>query len=182
MSATLSTISGRALYARRRIANGVFIALSAPSIITGLFVYEVVVVRMGHFSGIAGIASLTVIVIPVVVRTTENMLILVPNGLREAASAQGAPKSFVIKAVPWKAATAGIMTGVLLAVARSSGETAPLLFTAFGNNFMSTDLTQPMASLPVVIFQYALSPYEDWHSLAWAGALLVTGTVLTLSI
>jgi phosphate transport system permease protein len=277
MSATLSTISGRALYARRRIANGIFIALSlgaalfgliwlafilgallkdgfsslsldlftqitpppgtkggllnaitgsvmmslgavivgtpiglfagtylaeyarygrlafvvrfvndillsAPSIITGLFVYEVVVVRMGHFSGIAGIASLTVIVIPVVVRTTENMLILVPNGLREAASALGAPKSFVIKAVTWKAAKAGIMTGVLLAVARISGETAPLLFTAFGNNFMSTDLTQPMASLPVVIFQYALSPYEDWHTLAWAGALLVTGTVLTLSI
>jgi len=277
MSATLSTLSGRALYARRRIANGVFIALSlgaalfglvwlafilgallkdgfsslsldlftqitpppgshggllnaitgsvmmslgavivgtpiglfagtylaeyarygrlafvvrfvndillsAPSIITGLFVYEVVVVRMGHFSGIAGIASLTVIVIPVVVRTTENMLILVPNGLREAASALGAPKSFVIKAVTWKAAKAGIMTGVLLAVARISGETAPLLFTAFGNNFMSTDLTQPMASLPVVIFQYALSPYEDWHTLAWAGALLVTGTVLTLSI
>jgi phosphate transport system permease protein len=158
------------------------ILLSAPSIVTGLFIYEVVVVHMGHFSAIAGTLSLTVIVIPVVLRTTENMLLLVPDGLREAASALGAPRSFVIKTVTWKAAKAGILTGVLLAVARISGETAPLLFTAFGNNFMSTDPTQPMASLPVVIFQYAMSPYQDWHDLAWAGALLVTGTVLFLSI
>jgi phosphate transport system permease protein len=158
------------------------ILLSAPSIVTGLFIYEVIVVHMGHFSAIAGIASLTVIVIPVVVRTTENMLLLVPNGLREAACALGAPQSFVIRAVTWKAAQAGIVTGVLLAVARISGETAPLLFTAFGNQFMSTNITGPMASLPVVIYQYALSPYDDWHTLAWAGALLITGTVLTLSI
>ena len=158
------------------------ILLSAPSIVTGLFIYEVVVVRMGHFSAIAGALSLTVIVIPVVLRTTENMLILVPDGLREAAAALGAPRSFVIKTVTWKAAQAGIITGVLLAVARISGETAPLLFTALNNQFMSTDITKPMASLPVVIFQYALSPYQDWHDLAWAGALLVTATVLILSI
>ena len=158
------------------------ILLSAPSIVTGLFIYELVVTHMGHFSAIAGSLSLTVIVIPVVVRTTENMLLLVPNGLREAASALGAPRSMVIKLVTWKAAKAGIMTGVLLAVARISGETAPLLFTALNNQFMSTDITHPMASLPVVIFQYALSPYDDWHTLAWGGALLVTATVLTLSI
>jgi phosphate transport system permease protein len=158
------------------------ILLSAPSIVTGLFVYELVVTHMGHFSAVAGSLSLMVIVIPVVVRTTENMLVLVPNGLREAASALGAPQSFVIKAVTWKAARAGIITGVLLAVARISGETAPLLFTALNNQFMSTDVTKPMASLPVVIFQYALSPYEDWHTLAWGGALLVTATVLMLSI
>jgi phosphate transport system permease protein len=158
------------------------ILLSAPSIITGLFIYEVIVVRMGHFSGLAGIASLTVIVIPVVVRTTENMLLLVPNGLREAATALGAPQNFVIKSVTWKAARAGIITGVLLAVARISGETAPLLFTALGNTSFSTDLTQPMASLPAVIYAFATGPYEDLHHLAWAGALLVTGTVLVLSI
>ncbi len=158
------------------------ILLSAPSIVTGLFIYELVVVHMGHFSAIAGSLSLMVIVIPVVVRTTENMLLLVPNGLREAASALGAPQSFVIKAVTWKAARAGIITGVLLAVARISGETAPLLFTALNSQFMSTDITRPMASLPVVIFQYALSPYDDWHTLAWGGALLVTATVLVLSI
>src|SRR5581483_11649347 len=127
------------------------ILLSAPSIVTGLFVYELVVVRMGHFSAIAGALSLMVIVIPVVVRTTENMLALVPNGLREAASALGAPNSFVIRAVTWKAAQAGIVTGVLLAVARISGETAPLLFTALGNNNFSTDINQPMASLPQLI-------------------------------
>jgi phosphate transport system permease protein len=158
------------------------ILLSAPSIVTGLFIYELVVVRMGHFSAIAGALSLTVIVIPVVVRQTENMLLLVPDGLREAASALGAPRSFMIKTVTWKAAKAGIMTGVLLAIARISGETAPLLFTALNNQFMSTDLTRPMASLPAVIFQYALSPYQDWHDLAWAGALLITATVLTLSV
>jgi phosphate transport system permease protein len=158
------------------------ILLSTPSIITGLFIYQLVVVRMGHFSGLAGMLALTVIVIPVVVRTTENMLLLVPNGLREAASALGAPQNFVIKSVTWKAARAGIITGVLLAVARISGETAPLLFTALSNNFTSTDVMQPMASLPYVIFQYALSPYTDWHTLAWGGALLVTITVLALSI
>ena len=158
------------------------ILLSAPSIVTGLFSYEILVVPMGHFSAWAGAASLTVIVIPVVVRTTENMLLLVPNGLREAASALGAPTSHMIRRVTWKAAQAGIVTGILLAVARISGETAPLLFTAFGNNFMSTDFNGPMASLPAVIFNYAMSPYDDWHRLAWAGALLVTATVLTLSI
>jgi phosphate transport system permease protein len=158
------------------------ILLSAPSIVTGLFIYEILVKPMGHFSAWAGAASLTVIVIPVVVRTTENMILLVPGGLREAATALGAPRAHVIRAVTWKAAQAGIVTGVLLAVARISGETAPLLFTALNNQFMSTSLNTPMASLPAVIFQYALSPYEDWHSLAWAGALLVTATVLTLSI
>src|SRR6201996_4574062 len=158
------------------------ILLSAPSIVTGLFIYEIVVLPMGHFSAWAGTLSLMVIVIPVVVRTTENMLLLVPSGLREAASALGAPMSYVIRSVTWKAAQAGIVTGVLLAVARISGETAPLLFTALNNQFMSLKFNGPMASLPVVIFQYALSPYEDWHRLAWAGALLVTATVLTLSI
>jgi phosphate transport system permease protein len=158
------------------------ILLSAPSIVTGLFIYEILVVPMGHFSGWAGAASLMVIVIPVVVRTTENMLLLVPNGLREAATALGAPQSFVIKAVTWKAAKAGIITGVLLAVARISGETAPLLFTAFNNQFFSKDITQPMASLPAVIFNFAMSAYDDEHALAWAGALLVTATVLALSI
>jgi phosphate transport system permease protein len=158
------------------------ILLSAPSIVTGLFIYEIIVVPMGHFSGWAGAASLMVIVIPVVVRTTENMLVLVPHTLREAAAALGAPMSFVIRSVTWKAAQAGIVTGVLLAVARISGETAPLLFTALNNQFMSLRFNGPMASLPVVIFQYALSPYEDWHRLAWAGALLVTATVLALSI
>ena len=158
------------------------ILLSAPSIVTGLFIYEIVVLPMGHFSAWAGTLSLMVIVIPVVVRTTENMLILVPNGLREAASALGAPMSFVIRAVTWQAAKAGIITGVLLAIARISGETAPLLFTALNNQFLTTNLNAPMASLPAVIFQYALSPYDDWHRLAWAGALLVTATVLTLSI
>ncbi len=158
------------------------ILLSAPSIVTGLFIYELMVRNMSHFSGWAGAAALSVIVIPVVVRTTENMLLLVPHTLREAAAALGAPRSFVIRAVTWKAARAGIITGVLLAVARISGETAPLLFTALNNQFWSTDLNQPMASLPAAIFQMALSPYEDWHHLAWAGALLVTAAVLTLSI
>ena len=158
------------------------ILLSAPSIVTGLFIYEIIVVPMHSFSALAGAASLTVIVIPVVVRTTENMLLLVPNALREAASALGAPRSAIIRLVTWRAARAGIVTGVLLAVARISGETAPLLFTALNNQFWSTDLTKPMANLPVVIFQFAMSPYEDWHRLAWVGALLITVTVLTLSI
>ena len=158
------------------------ILLSAPSIVIGLFIYEILVAPMGGFSGWAGGAALAVIVIPVVVRTTENMLLLVPNGLREAATALGAPQSFVIRSVTWKAAQAGIITGVLLAVARISGETAPLLFTAMNNQFMSTDITQPMASLPAVIFNFAMSAYDDEHALAWAGALLITATVLTLSI
>jgi len=158
------------------------ILLSAPSIVTGLFIYEFVVVAMGHFSGWAGAAALTVIVIPVVVRTTENMLLLVPNGLREAAAALGAPRSTVIRIVTWRAARAGIVTGVLLAIARISGETAPLLFTSLGNNFWSHDLNAPIASLPYVIFEYAMSADEGWHQLAWAGALLITATVLTLSI
>jgi phosphate transport system permease protein len=158
------------------------ILLSAPSIVTGLFVYEVLVRPMGHFSAIAGAAALAVLVIPTVVRTTENMLILVPNQLREASSALGLPQSLVIRKVAYKAARAGMITGVLLAIARVSGETAPLLFTALNNQFWSTDLNAPMASLPVVIFQYALSPYEDWQRLAWTGALMITVAVLTLSI
>lgn len=158
------------------------ILLSAPSIVTGLFIYEILVVRMHSFSALAGAASLMVIVIPVVARTTENMLLLVPNALREAAAALGAPRSVYVKAVTWRAARAGIVTGVLLAVARISGETAPLLFTALNNQFWSADLTKPMANLPVVIFQFAMSPYEDWHKLAWAGALLITVAVLALSV
>jgi phosphate transport system permease protein len=158
------------------------ILLSAPSIIIGLFVYQLVVVHMGHFSAWAGMAALAVIVIPVVVRTTENMLLLVPNTLREAAASIGAPRAVSIRAVTWRAARAGIVTGVLLAIARISGETAPLLFTALNNQFWSTDPNAPMASLPIVIFQFANSAYEDWHRLAWAGALLITAAVLSLSI
>ncbi len=158
------------------------ILLSAPSIVIGLFIYEVMVRPMGHFSGIAGAIALAVIVIPVVVRTTEDMLLLVPNQLREASSALGLPQSLVIRKVAYKAARAGMITGVLLAVARVSGETAPLLFTALNNQFWSTNLNAPMASLPVVIFQYALSPYEDWQKLAWTGALIITLSVLVLSI
>jgi phosphate transport system permease protein len=158
------------------------ILLSAPSIIIGLFIYEVMVTRMGHFSGIAGAVALALLVIPVVVRTTEDMLVLVPSTLREAATALGTPQWFVISKVAYRAARAGLVTGVLLAIARISGETAPLLFTALNNQFWSTNLNAPMPSLPVVIFQFALSPYENWRSLAWAGALLITLTVLTLSI
>ena len=158
------------------------ILLSAPSIVMGLFVYTIMVRPMQHFSGIAGAAALAVIVIPIVVRTTENMLLLVPDQLREAAAAIGMPRSMVIRYVAYKAARAGMVTGVLLAIARISGETAPLLFTALNNQFFSTDLNAPMASLPAVIFQFALSPYADWQNLAWAGALLITGAVLTLSI
>ena len=158
------------------------ILLSAPSIIIGLVIYEVLVIHMGHFSAIAGAAALAVLVIPVVVRTTENMLLLVPNSLREAAIALGTPRSFVIRTVTWRAARAGMVTGVLLAIARISGETAPLLFTVLNNQFWSFNLTQPMASLPVVIFQFAMSPYEDWHRLAWEGALLLAAAVLALSI
>jgi phosphate transport system permease protein len=158
------------------------ILLSAPSIIIGLFVYQLIVVRMHHFSAWAGIVALAVIVIPVVVRTTENMLLLVPNTLREAAASIGAPRAISIRAVTWRAARAGIVTGVLLAIARISGETAPLLFTALGNPYTSYDLNAPMASLPKVIFDFANSAYDDLHRLAWAGALLVTAAVLTLSI
>ncbi len=158
------------------------ILLSAPSILVGLFIYELFVVNMGHFSAIAGIAALAVLVVPVVVRTTENMLLLVPNTLREAAAALGTPRNFVIRTVTWRAARAGIITGILLAIARISGETAPLLFTSFGNTGWSTDLNAPMATLPKVIFDYAMQPTEDLHRLAWAGALLITFAVLTLSI
>jgi len=158
------------------------ILLSAPSIVTGLFVYELMVRPMGHFSALAGSAALAVLVIPTVVRTTENMLLLVPNTLREASSALGLPRSLIIRKVAYKAARAGMLTGILLAIARVSGETAPLLFTSLNNQFWSSDLNAPMASLPVVIFQYALSPYEDWQRLAWAGALMITVAVLTLSI
>jgi len=158
------------------------ILLSAPSIIIGLFIYEIMVVRMGHFSGIAGAMALAIIVIPVVVRTTEDMLLLVPNSLREAAVALGAPRSIVIRTVAYRAARAGILTGILLAMARVSGETAPLLFTALNNQFWSLDLNAPMASLPAVIFQFALSPYDDWQQLAWTGALLITVAVLAGNI
>jgi phosphate transport system permease protein len=158
------------------------ILLSAPSIVIGLFIYTALVMTTGHFSAYAGVLSLAVIVIPVVVRTTENMLLLVPNALREAASALGAPSAHVIRLVTWKSARAGIITGVLLALARISGETAPLLFTSLNNSFWSLDLGEPMASLPVVIFQFAMSPYETWHELAWGGALIITVAVLGVSI
>ena len=158
------------------------ILLSAPSIVLGLFIYDVMVLPMGHFSAFAGAAALAVIVIPVVVRTTENMLLLIPNTLREAAVALGATRSHVIRLVTWRAAQAGIVTGALLAIARISGETAPLLFTSLNNQFWSVNPNEPMASLPVAIFQMAMSPYEDWHRLAWSGALLITMAVLALSI
>ncbi len=158
------------------------ILLSAPSIVVGLFVYEVMVAPLGHFSGFAGGVALAVLVIPVVVRTTEDMLTLVPNALREAATSIGLPRSLSITRICYRAAKAGMVTGVLLAVARISGETAPLLFTSLNNQFWSTNLNRPIASLPVVIFQFALSPYKDWQSLAWTGALIITLTVLVLSI
>ena len=158
------------------------ILLSAPSIIIGLFIYEIMVVPMGHFSGLAGAVALAVIVVPVVVRTTEDMLLFVPGKLREAATALGAPRWFMISRVAYRAARAGIITGILLAIARISGETAPLLFTALNNQFWSTNLNAPMPSLPAVIYQFALSPYADWQRLAWTGALIITFTVLTLSV
>ncbi len=163
-----------------RLINDVL--LSAPSIVIGLFIYAVMVRPMGHFSGIAGAVALAVIVIPVVVRTTEDMLLLAPISLREAAAALGLPRSLVITRVAYRAARAGIVTGILLAVARISGETAPLLFTALNNQFASTNLNAPIASLPTVIFQFALSPYKDWQKLAWTGALIITLAVLALSI
>lgn len=158
------------------------ILLSAPSIVIGLFIYTVYVAKVGHFSGWGGTLALSLIVIPVVVRTTEDMLRLVPNGLREAAAALGAPQWKVVTLVTWRASKAGMVTGILLAVARISGETAPLLFTALNNQFWSADMNKPMANLPVVIFQFAMSPYEDWQKLAWAGALLITLGVLALNI
>ena len=158
------------------------ILLSAPSIVVGLFIYEVMVAPLGHFSGYAGGVALAVIVIPVVVRTTEDMLTLVPNSLREAATSIGLPRSLSITRICYRAARAGMVTGVLLAVARISGETAPLLFTSLNNQFWSTNLNAPISSLPVVIFQFALSPYKDWQALAWTGALIITLAVLALSI
>jgi phosphate transport system permease protein len=158
------------------------ILLSAPSIVVGLFIYEIMVAPMGHFSGLAGGVALAVLVIPVVVRTTEDMLTLVPNALREAATSIGLPRSLTITRICYRAARAGMLTGVLLAVARISGETAPLLFTSLNNQFWSTNLNAPISSLPVVIFQFALSPYKDWQSLAWTGALIITMAVLALSI
>ena len=158
------------------------ILLSAPSIVIGLFIYEVMVAPMGHFSGYAGAVALAVIVVPVVVRTTEDMLLLVPDTLREAAASIGLPRSLSIIRIGYRAAKAGMVTGVLLAIARISGETAPLLFTSLNNQFWSTDLNAPVSSLPVVIFQFALSPYKDWQKLAWTGALIITLAVLALSI
>lgn len=158
------------------------ILLSAPSIVIGLFVYAIVVSRFHSFSGWAGVLALALIVIPVVIRTTENMLQLVPPGLREAAYALGAPKWKVITSITLKAARSGVVTGILLAVARIAGETAPLLFTALNNQFWNSDLSQPMASLPVIIFKFAMSPYENWQQLAWAGVFLITVAVLGLNI
>jgi len=158
------------------------ILLSAPSIVVGLFVYEIMVAPMGHFSALAGAVALAVIVVPVVVRTTEDMLVLVPNELREAAASMGTPRSVTITRIAYRAAGAGMLTGILLAIARISGETAPLLFTSLNNQFWSLDLNAPMASLPMVIFQFALSPYADWQKLAWTGALIITLAVLALSI
>ncbi|MES2938029.1 MAG: phosphate ABC transporter permease PstA [Pseudomonadota bacterium] len=158
------------------------ILLSAPSIVIGLFVYAVIVARFKHFSGWAGVMALALIVIPVVIRTTENMLMLVPPGLREAAYALGAPKWKVIMSITLRAARAGVVTGVLLAVARIAGETAPLLFTALNNQFFTSNLDQPMASLPVTIFKFAMSPYENWQQLAWAGVFIITLAVLALNI
>jgi phosphate transport system permease protein len=158
------------------------ILLSAPSIVVGLFIYEVMVRPMGHFSGVAGAVVLGVLVIPVMVRTTEDMLMLVPDTLREAAASIGLPRSLMIRQIAYRAAKAGIITGLLLAVARVSGETAPLLFTALNNQFFSADLNAPMSSLPAVIFQFALSPYKDWQDLAWTGALIITLAVLAMSV
>src|SRR6202012_817655 len=158
------------------------VLLSAPSIIIGLFIYEIVVVRMGHFSAIAGALSLAVIAIPITLRTTEDMLNLVPAGMKDSSAAMGAYPWRTTVSILYPAARSGIVTGLLLAVARISGETAPLLFTALNNQFWSSNLNAPMANLPVVIFQFALSPYKNWQQLAWSGALLITVTILILSI
>jgi phosphate transport system permease protein len=168
------------LTSRVRFVNDIL--LSAPSIVIGLFVYELMVARMGHFSGWAGGVALAILVMPVVIRTTEDMLLLVPDSLREAASSLGSPRWKLIADVSYRAARAGIITGVLLAIARITGETAPLLFTALNNQFWSLDPNAPIANLPVTIFQFALSPYDDWQQLAWTGALIVTIAVLTLNI
>ena len=174
-------------FGRGRMITGVVrfvndILLSAPSIVIGMFIYETLVVTSGHFSGWAGIMALALIVLPVVVRTTEDMLRLVPDSMREAAAALGAPQWKVIVQIVYRGAISGILTGILLAVARISGETAPLLFTALNNQFWSTNLSRPLANLPVVIFQFAMSPYDDWHHLAWAGALIITAAILLLNI
>jgi phosphate transport system permease protein len=158
------------------------IMLSAPSIVIGLFVYQLMVVPMHHFSGWAGIAALALIAIPIIVRTTEDMLLLAPGSLRESAAALGAPRHIIILHISYRAARPGIVTGCVLAAARISGETAPLLFTALNNQFWSTDLNGPLASLPMTIFQFALSPYTEWQQLAWTAALIITGVVLTFSI
>ncbi len=158
------------------------ILLSAPSIILGVFIYEAIVVTSGHFSGWAGALALALIALPVIIRTTEDMMRLVPDTMREAAAALGTPRWKVIVTIVYRSSRAGIMTGILLAVARISGETAPLLFTALNNQFWSTSMNHPLANLPVVIFQFAMSPYESWHHLAWAGALLITFSVLVLNI
>ena len=171
---------GNWLAALTRFINDIL--LSAPSIVIGLFIYTVYVVTVGHFSGWAGSLALCLIVIPVVIRTTENMLRLVPDSQREAAAALGAPQWKIILSVTLRAARAGVITGILLAIARISGETAPLLFTSLNNQFWSANMNAPMANLPAVIFQFAMSPYDDWHNLAWAGALLITFTVLGLNI
>ncbi len=171
--------SGRLASTARFVSD---VLLSAPSIVVGLFAYVILVATTKHFSAWAGVLALTVIAIPIVVRTTEDMLRLVPNSLREAAAALGAPRWKVITLITYRAARSGIITGILLAVARISGETAPLLFTALNNQFWSTNMSRPMANLPVVIFQFAMSPYDDWQHLAWAGALLITLGVLTLNI
>ena len=168
------------LAAATRFMNDIL--LSAPSIVIGLFIYGLVVVRQGHFSGWAGSLALSLLVVPVVVRTTENMLRLVPDSLREAAYAVGTPKWKLVSMVTLRAAKAGVLTGVLLAFARISGETAPLLFTALNNQFFSHNMNQPMANLPNVIYQFAMSPYQDWHALAWAAALLIALTVLSANI
>jgi phosphate transport system permease protein len=173
-------------FGRGRIASAVRfindILLSAPSILIGLFVYQTVVVPFGHFSGWAGALALAIVMLPIVVRTTEDMLRLVPASLREAAAALGASRARVILQISYRAARAGIVTGVLLALARIAGETAPLLFTALNDQFWSTDMSQPMANLPIVIFQFAMSPYPDWQSLAWSGALLITFGILAMGI
>ncbi len=171
---------GTALAPIVRFVNDIL--LSAPSIVIGLFVYTIVVVPMGHFSAWAGSAALAILVVPVVVRTTEDMLTLVPSSLREAAFALGTPGWKVVVMVTYRAALQGMMTGVMLAVARIAGETAPLLFTALNNQFSSTNMNGPMANLPVVIFQFAMSPYADWQRLAWGGALLITFAILVLNI
>ena len=158
------------------------ILLSAPSIVVGLFVYQFCVLPFGHFSGLAGGVALAVIATPIIVRTTEDMLSLVPNTLREAASALGMPRSLVIRKIAYRTVMSGLVTGVLLAIARMTGETAPLIFTALGNSLFSVDVTQPMSSLPLIIYEFARSPYAEQQKLAWTGALIVTAAVLTLSI